>query len=326
MPTDSATPIVAYEKVSVRRQLLADAALAGLTVVWGTSFVLVKDILEQVSPMLFLAARFGLASLSLALITLLMKRWRGLTMRELRWGVFIGVVLWAGYALQTMGLHGEQRTSASNAGFITGLSVVMVPIIGLYLLRQRPHRWALAGVALATIGLGLLSLRLEEGQGVALTWGDALVLGCAVAFAFHIVLLSRVAQWADPLRMSLVQVSVAGLLNGFSALVFERPVATLAPEIWAGAAFLGILATGLAIATQVAVQRFTTAVHTALIFTLEPVFASMFGVWLQGDRLGPVALTGAALILGGMLVAELGPQMRALARYATTRPQRNPTL
>jgi drug/metabolite transporter (DMT)-like permease len=169
MPTDNAAPIVAYEKVSARRQLLADAALPGLTLVWGTSFALVKDILEQVGPMLFLTVRFALAALALVPIIFILKRWRGMTMRELRWGVLVGVVLWIGYALQAMGLHGEHRTSASNAGFITGLSVVMVPIAGVYLLRQRPHRWALAGVALATIGLGLLSLRFEEGQGLTLT-------------------------------------------------------------------------------------------------------------------------------------------------------------
>lgn len=286
---------------SRRQQLLADSALVGVTIVWGTSFVLVKDVIEQVTPMVWLTIRFTLGSLALALLALFMGRLRGLTWREVRWGTLIGCFIWAGYALQTLGL---QLTSASNGGFITGLSVVMVPILSLLILKQKTNRWALTGVALATIGLALFSLHIE--QGIAINRGDVLVFTCAIAFALQIVTVSHVAGWADPIRITLMQVLVAAALNGACALVFEGPVANISPEIWASAAYLGIVSTSLAILVQVSVQRFTTAVHTALIFTLEPVFAAAFGVWLQGDRFGPVELAGALLILGGMVVAELG--------------------
>jgi drug/metabolite transporter (DMT)-like permease len=305
-------------QIPLKKQLLADSALAAVTLVWGATFVMVKDVIEQVSPMLFLAVRFAWGALALALIALLMGRWRSLSWREIRWGALIGVALWAGYALQTIGL---QWTTASNGGFITGLSVMFVPVFGLVVLKHWPHRWAVLGVVMATIGLALLSLRLEG--GINLNLGDALVFGCAVAFAVQIVLIAHVASWADPLRLALVQIAVAGLLSAASAALFERPVASISLEIWAAAAFLGITATAAAIVIQVSVQRFTTAVHTALIFTLEPVFAAIFGVWLQGDRLGPIAISGAALILIGMLVAELGPQLRALQSRQIANRQHN---
>jgi drug/metabolite transporter (DMT)-like permease len=299
-----APPAGSPEKVPRKQQLLADGALVGLTVIWGTSFVMVKDVLEQVPTMVFLATRFALGSLALALIAAALGRLRGLTWRELQWGTLIGLVLWTGYILQTTGLG---LTSASNGGFITGLSVVLVPLFGVPVLKQKPHRWALAGVVMATVGLMLLSLKLEE--GIRVNQGDVLVFGCAIAFAIHIVLIARAAGWVDPLRLALVQVVVAGLLNALTALLFERPVPGLGPEIWAATAYLGIFGTALAIAIQIGVQRFTTAVHTALIFTLEPVFAALFGVWLQGDVFGPVGILGAVLILAGMLVAELGPML-----------------
>jgi len=288
---------------SRRRQLLADGALVGVTFVWGTSFVLVKDVIEQVTPMVWLTMRFTLGALALALIALFMGRLRGLTWREVRWGALIGCFLWAGYALQTLGL---QLTSASNGGFITGLSVVMVPIFSLLILKQKTNRWAMVGVGLATVGLVLFSLRIE--QGVHINRGDVLVFTCAIAFALQIVTVSHVAGWADPIRITLLQVLFAGVLNGACALLFEGPVANISPEIWASAAYLGVVSTSLAILVQVSVQRFTTAVHTALIFALEPVFATAFGVWLQGDTFGPAELAGAMLILGGMLVAELGSE------------------
>ncbi len=295
-----------HDKAHVKRQLQADGALAVVTLIWGSTFPLVKDVVQQVPPMTFLSVRFMLGAVALAIVTVMVRRWRGLTLRELRWGLLIGLFLWVGYALQTIGL---QFTTASNGGFITGLSVVFVPIFGFVLFRQKPRGWALLGVVMATVGLALLSLRIEE--GVRVNVGDALVFGCALAFAMQIVAIAHVASWADPFRLALVQITTAGMLNAVSALVVEKPLAGLSIEIWASAAFLGIAATTVAIVIQVSVQRFTTAVHTALIFTLEPVFAAMFGVWLQGDRLGFVALTGAVLILSGMLVAELAPQLWA---------------
>lgn len=297
--------VTASKGEHARRQIVADASLVAVTLIWGATFVLVKDIVAQVSPMLFLAVRFALGAIALAAVVWLTGRWRGLSMRELAWGTLLGALLGVGYTFQTVGL---QWTTASNAGFITGLSVVLVSVLGFFILKHRPGTWSWFGVTLATVGLMMLSVRFE--QGLSINRGDPLVLGCAVAFALQIVFVAKVAASTDPLRMILVQIIVAGLLNGIGAVLFERPVPSLAAEIWAGAAFMGLVATGVAFVVQMTVQRFTTAVHTALIFTLEPVFAMAFGIWLQGDRLDRWGWTGAGLILCGMLGAELGPQLR----------------
>jgi drug/metabolite transporter (DMT)-like permease len=296
--------VAANQPVPLRKQLWADGMLAIVTLIWGSTFVLVKDMVEQVPVMTFLAARFAIGGLALAASVLLLGRWRALTMRELGWGVLVGAALWAGYAFQTLGLQG---TTASKAGFITGLSVVLVPVLGLFVLRHRPGLWAWAGIALATSGLALLSLRLDERLEV--NRGDLLVLGCAVAFALHIVLVARTVRWADPLRLTTVQVIVAGLLNAVSAALAGQQVASMSQEVWASVVFLGVAATALAFLVQVSVQRFTTATHTALIFTLEPVFAAIFGSWLDNDVLGISGWVGAGLILGGMLVTELFPYL-----------------
>jgi drug/metabolite transporter (DMT)-like permease len=291
-------------EISRRRQALADAALVVVTFIWGSTFVLVKDIVEQVPPMLFLAVRFGIGAVALALLVTGMRRWHGLSMREIGWGTVTGVALGLGYVLQTVGL---QYTTASRAGFITGLLVVLAPVMGVFVLRQVPDRWALGGVLLATAGLLLLALVDTGGDSGGVNAGDLIVLGCAFAFAVQVVLVSKVSRLYDPLRFTMLQVLVTGVLSALGAIVFEAPVAVVSGEIWAGASFLGIAATAFGIGMQVAVQRFTTVVHASLIYSLEPVFAAMFGFWLQGDRLGPAGLAGAGLIVVGMLAAELGP-------------------
>jgi drug/metabolite transporter (DMT)-like permease len=296
--------VATNQAVPVRKQLWADGLLAVVTLIWGSTFVLVKDTVEQVPVMTFLAARFATGGLVLAVAVFMLGRWRGLTWRELGWSALIGTALWAGYAFQTLGLQG---TTASKAGFITGLSVVLVPVLGMFVLRHRPGVWAWIGIALATGGLALLSLRFDE--RIEINQGDLLVLGCAGAFAVHIVLVALTVRWADPLRVTTVQVIVAGLLNAVSAALFGQQVASMSQEVWASVLFLGVAATALAFLVQVSVQRFTTATHTALIFTLEPVFAAIFGSWLDNDVLTLSGWIGAGLILAGMLVTELLPYL-----------------
>jgi drug/metabolite transporter (DMT)-like permease len=289
-------------ELSRGRQAVADGSLVAVTFIWGSTFVLVKDLVAQVPPMFMLTLRFAIAALALTMLITVARRWSGFSMRELGWGVLLGLTIGLGYAFQTVGL---QYTSASNAGFITGLLVVIAPVMGIFILKQMPTRWAFLGLAMATIGLAMLSLRLD-GE-IEANWGDAIVLACSFAFALQVVILAHVSRLYDPVRLAMVQILVAGIVNGIGSLIFETTPSTVGVDIWAGSAFLGIMATAVGIGIQSSVQRNTTVVHASLIFTLEPVFAAIFGFWLQGDRLGPIALAGAALIIGGMLIAELGP-------------------
>jgi drug/metabolite transporter (DMT)-like permease len=301
-------------ELSRKRQALADASLVVVTFIWGATFVLVKDLVAQTPPLFFLTLRFAIGALALILLVTVARRWAGFSLPELGWGCAIGFVLGLGYAFQTVGL---QYTTASNAAFITSLSVVLAPILGLFIVRQVPGAWSVLGVIMAAVGLALLSLRFDE--GINPNWGDAIVLGCAFAFALQIVMIARAPSSFNPLRLAMIQLVVAGITNGIGSLIFESPPTTLTPEIWAGAAFLGVMASAFAFAVQTTVQRYTTVVHTSLIFTLEPVFATLFGAAFQGDRLGPIALTGATMIILGMLFSELGPFL--MARRQSTQLQ-----
>ncbi len=283
------------------RQLAADLSLLLVTAIWGTTFVIVKETVAVVPPLTFIALRFTLATISMAV--LFGRRLRGFGRREYAAGTLIGLFLFAGFVLQTLGL---QLTSASTAGFITGLSVVLVPFVAFFALGHRPGTGALVGVAAATVGLALLSL----GDDLSLGPGDVLVLACAVAFALHIVAVGRFAPKMDALGLALVQLAVVCALSWASALALERPAVPMTLDLGLVLLFVGVVATGLVFAIQNAAQRFTSPTHTALIFTMEPVFAALFArLWLA-EELGPRAVVGAVLILGGMLAAELLPDRK----------------
>jgi len=286
----------------------ADAALLLVTLIWGSTFVLVKQSVAHFPVFAFLSLRFALAAVVLAL--LFGRRLRALSPRMAAAGVLIGVFLFGGFAFQTFGLR---YTTASKAGFITGLSVVLVPVFSALWLRQAPERNALLGVVLATLGLGLLTL----GRDLAPARGDWIVLGCAFCFALHILVVSVFAPQTDALALTIVQVGAVALLSAGASWATEVHPWPLRGDVLAAAAFTGVLATALAFAIQNSVQASTTPVHTALIFASEPVFAGLFGYWLAGERLTRWGLLGCGLILLGMLLAEL----RAVGK--NTKPPRH---
>ena len=279
-----------------RRQLGADALLLLVTLIWGGTFVMVKEAVSAYPVFAFLAIRFGLALAALLLIG--GRRLRTLTWRTTACGALLGLFLLGGYAFQTLGL---QHTTASKAGFITGMNVAIVPVLSALVLRRRPHPAALIGVALATVGMALLSLS----QSLQLGAGDLLVLLCAVSFALHIIGVSAFAPGADPIALTIVQVAVVAVVSTGITLLGGGPWPVPAPSTWGAAAFTGILATAVAFGVQTAVQRFTTPTHTALIFTAEPVFAALFGVLLAGDLLTARMVTGGVIILAGTLISEI---------------------
>jgi drug/metabolite transporter (DMT)-like permease len=279
-----------------RRQLGADLALLLVTLIWGGTFVMVKDAVRAYPVFGFLAIRFGLGLAVLLLIG--WPRLRTLSLRNVASGALLGLFLLGGYAFQTLGL---QYTTASKAGFITGLNVAIVPVLSALVLKQRPQSAAIIGVVLATVGMGLLSLS----QSLQIGQGDLLVLLCAVSFALHIVGVSAFAPSIDPIALTIVQVGVAAAASALIMLLSGEPWAAPTPPVWGAAAFTGVLATAVAFGVQTAAQRFTTPTHTALVFTAEPVFAALFGVWLAGDLLTARMALGGVLILAGTLISEI---------------------
>ncbi len=286
----------------IPRRFAADLALLAVAGFWGLTFPLGKIVLSSLGPFTYLAVRFGIAAL--ALIIGMPRRHAAAPWREWTAGVAVGGVLFLGYAFQTTGLR---LTTASNSGLITGLSVAIVPVISAAWFRRVPRPGVLAGIAAATFGLVLLALNESASVPARVNLGDILTLGCALCFALHIVLVGRLAHELDPVGFAAGQIAAVAILSGMAALV-ERPLAALAaapPAVWGMIAFMAVTGTIGAFLIQVWAQRFTSASHTGLMFTFEPVAAVLTAYLIVGDRLVGRQALGATLILAGIVFAEL---------------------
>jgi drug/metabolite transporter (DMT)-like permease len=285
-------------------------ALLAVTAVWGVTFVQVKDAVALYPLFAFLAVRFAIASVTLALPV----RGRLSALGRDGWaaGAGLGLLLAAGYGLQTAGL---ERTTVSSTGFITGLYVVFTPLLALLLFRVRSGRAVWVGVVLATVGLALLS-GVEAGSPT----GDALVLAGAAAYSLQIVLLERFAPRFDALAFT--QAEMVAAFVGFTAVALALGQVELPRgwTVWGALVVTGVFASALGYLVQTWAQRRTSATRTALAFTMEPVFTALFGYTLAGDRLGLVGWTGCAVILAGILVAE--PAAASALVRVLRRPER----
>jgi drug/metabolite transporter (DMT)-like permease len=293
--------------VTARSQRLrAELALAVCTLLWGSTFVVVKNSLDQSSVFVFLAVRFSLAGLCMAIF-----RWRAVrTLRrdEIFAGVRLGFFMFGGYAFQTAGL---QYTKASNSGFITGSSVVLVPLILALFWGKRVTLWVYFGTIAAAAGLYFLTV---PASGVAhLNRGDVLTFFAAASYAVHIILVGEYTREHSAAALSVLQVLACGVMAWLTALGAEairwqpmrfEPSVTL----WTGIAVCAVFATAVAFSLQLWAQQYTTPSHAAILFTLEPVFAVATSYLMLGERLGVRSLFGAILVLAGILAAELlGP-------------------
>jgi len=267
-------------------------ALVAVTVVWGLTFVQVKDAVAVYPVMPFLALRFLIATL--VLLPFGFRRAKTIGRSGVAAALVAGGLLAAGYTLQTFGL---ERTSVSSAGFITGTYVVLTPILAYACFRLRVGAAAWVGVGLATVGLAMLA-----GVHGGSPAGDLLVLGAAAVYALQIVLMERYAPRYDAFGFTLVEMLVTFAVLGVLAV----PTAAVprGSTVWGALIVTGVFASALGFLLQTWVQRATSATRTAVVFALEPVWAAIFGFTLAGDRLGPVGWAGCAVIMGGILVAE----------------------
>ena len=294
------------------RTLMAHLLLLGVVLVWGTTFSLVKAALAATTPLMFNLLRMVLAFAVLAAVN--WRSLRGVTRTDLKLGAAAGLFLGLGYQLQTTGLD---YTTASKAAFITGLVVVMVPLLsavpGVALPgSMRPSFDTYAGAVLAFAGLVLLTT--PAGAGWALFGkiglGEWLCLGCAVAFAAHLLMLARAAPRVSARRLGTLQIGFAAVVMLVTLPLGGRPHFHGTKIVWIALAVTAVLATAAAFTIQSWAQQHIPASHTALIFTLEPVFAWLTSLLFFGEQLGRRALLGAGLILVGILVAELRPTSR----------------
>jgi drug/metabolite transporter (DMT)-like permease len=286
----------------------ADLSLGIVALVWGVTFVVVKRALADISTIYFLALRFALASVCMLLIFLpvFLHSQRGTILRGLGGGAAAGAFLWLGYVLQTFGL---KYTTAGKSGFLTGLYIVLVPIISALIYRRWPQRRELIGISMAGAGMAVMTLPSVDGR-FHINRGDLLTLGCAVSFAFHLLVVGYYSQRELFQAVALGQIASAAILSTIS-LGFESPNASWNFNVIFAVLLTAVLATALAFALQTWGQKYTTATRTALIFALEPVFALVTAVLVGNEALTIAAVAGGVLILGGILTVELKPAARA---------------
>jgi len=273
-----------------RRQ--AVVALVLVCLIWGVSFTVIKQALHYSSPLVLLAARFTLATAVIA------GSLRGLRRTEIGGGLALGVLFWAGFVLQTMGL---QYTTPSRSAFLTILSTPLVPALQFLTHRTLPRGPTLGAIALAVAGTWLLT---SPGGGGGLNRGDVLTIGCAILFTGQIVAAGHYAARIPIGRLLALELGSCALLSLLTAPVVEAPRLVPSPPFLAMLAFLAF--TGLwSFRTQLRAQQVLSPTHTALVFTLEPVFAAVTSFLVLGEQLGPTQLLGAALILAAVAAPAL---------------------
>jgi drug/metabolite transporter (DMT)-like permease len=294
-------------------RLQADGVLALVTVFWGVTFVVVKDALGYGDPFSFLALRFTVGALVLSALA----GREVLRPQNLRRGALLATLLFLGFALQTVGLT---LTTPSRSAFITGMSVLLVPLLSLALFRRVPRIGSLVGAVLAAVGLYALTRPNATAGDSGFTGGDLLTLGCAAAYAGHITLTERYAPREGAMGLVAVQLWGVALLSALCLPFVERKV-TWTPAFVGAVLFCGVFASAFAISVQTWGQARTTAVRAALIYSMEPVFAAAYSVALGYEVLGPREWVGGGLIILGVLVSDVGPMVWERLRARRRRPR-----
>lgn len=283
------------------RTRIAELGLVGVSAVWGATFPLVKDAVESIPVTAFLGYRFAAAAIIAAI--LFRTQLRALSPAGWRAGALMGVFLTGGYLFQTYGL---ERTSASNAGFITGMFVVLTPLLGAIFLGQRAGTTAWMAAAIATLGLYLLS----GGGGSLHVLGDLLVLACAVSFSFHILVTDPAVKTHDLRALLVVQLGFCGIVSLSAAGAQGDLVMPRGSDVWVALAITAVLASVVGFYVQAYAQQHASPARTALILASEPAFAGLFAWLLKNETLDAVGWLGAALIMIAIVAVELVPHLR----------------
>lgn len=288
-------------------RLKSDLILLLVAIIWGSAFAAQRVAADHLGPFVFNALRFFVG----VIVLLPMARFRLKVERGmLPWIALAGCALFAASALQQAGM---QYTTAGNAGFITGLYVVLVPLVMVTFLRQTVSRWTWAAAMVATLGALLLS----TGGELKLNAGDALELAGAVVWAVHVLLVGWLARRMDILSFVILQDLVSAVLNVlFSLFTDISTLSGLQPAVWA-VLYTGVLSVGIGYALQGIGQRHAPPTDAALILSLEAVFAALFGYLFLNERLLPIQLFGCALILGAIVLVQL----RSMPREAALQPE-----
>jgi drug/metabolite transporter (DMT)-like permease len=290
-------------------RLKADILLFIATIIWGSAFVAQKDSMAHLGPFAFIAARFFLSFL--CVIPFALRERRRIVLEEAKslWPLITAfcIVFTAGVILQQKGIV---HTSVTNAGFLTGLYVLFVPLIGYALYRTAIRAWILPAALLCVAGTWFMSNGMSSVSG-GLNIGDMMVLGCALCFGFHVVFVGKIMnEKPAPLQLSCLQYAVATVVCGAAAFFFENNLWQNFLDSGVAILYAGVISGGLAYTLQIIAQQYTPPSDTAVILSAEAVFAAIFGFLLMGDRLNAGGIFGCILIAAGILLVELGPLLK----------------
>jgi len=274
----------------------ADALIIAATAVWGVSFVVVKGALAASSPLAFLSMRFAIATLALAPLVNFRGSWSA---AEVRGGLLLTVLLASGFATQAIGL---QYTTPARSAFIVAISSVLAPVVAFGVLRQRLRWWVAMAVAIAAVGIYLLTA--PRGGG-GLNRGDLWTLITAFVFGGHIVAVAELSRRHDARRLVWLQVAGTTVGATIAAALIEPIRVEWSLALGAALIYTGVVATAAALVWQMRAQREMSSARAALLLCFEPVFATITSWWWLGERLTLAQWIGAALIVGGMILAEL---------------------
>ena len=279
------------------RRWAVTVALVAVAAVWGSTFVVVQGAIASYPVYSFLALRFAIACV--AFVVLFPSTMRRFDRGTVLAGLIAGVFLTLGYVLQTLGLA---RTSPSKAAFITGMFVVITPFMQAVLLRRAPRWTAWLGVVCAVAGLWLLS----GGAGMGgWNFGDTLVLGCAVAYSAHMIVLGSIGRVHDARPLTLIQLATCAIVCGIVGGATEHAGLPSSANVWIALLITGVAASAIAFAVQTYAQKHLSPTRTALILIMEPAFGGLFGWLLAHEVLGLRGWAGAGLILAGMAASEV---------------------
>jgi drug/metabolite transporter (DMT)-like permease len=284
---------------SSSRTRLATLLLVLVTAIWGSTFFLIKDLVASVPPTDFLAVRFTIAAVAMSLV--FRRQLRGLSRRDVRLGLALGALYGLAQILQTVGLA---HTDASVSGFITGTYVVLTPILGAVIFRDRIPVRVWVAASLAMTGIGVLSLR-----GVTIGFGETLTLVAAAIYALHIIGLGRYARAESAVGLATVQAIAVAVVCVVAAVPGG---VTLPPTTggWVSVIYMALIAGAFCLWAQTWAQAHLTAARAAIVMSLEPVFAAFFAVLLGGESVTFRMLLGGSLIVAAMYLVELAPRRR----------------
>ena len=278
------------------KQVTADLMMLVVTICWGSSYLFTKIGLDSLGVYNLIFLRFGIAFILAALI--FHKRILKADFKTIKYSFMLGSILFFAFVFLNTGI---QSTSVSNTGFLVSLSVVFVPIISAFFLKQKVEKRLMIGVFSALVGIGLLTLNSQ----LQLSLGDILCIICALFYSVHIIVTGKVTKNVDSISLGVWQLGFCGAWGLLFTLLFETPQLPQNTNVWSSILALSILCSALGFIVQTIAQQYTTATHAGLIFSLEPIFAAGFAFVFIGETLSIRGYIGASIVLLGILIAEI---------------------